>query len=286
MKEEEKLEIAKFRFGVISDFVTGVRFGHGEREKLLRDKCALKYTIPYSTRTTVSRGSIAFWIAKYRASGNQLSGFMPLTRADAGTYKKLDLSVRMAIAELKKDNPTWNLETIIAKLREKYVLKPDEQINRATCYRFLQTFLLCVDEAQLLRVDVLMELHTLSQHIYDSKNLLPLVLCGQNNLLDNLQYRTCAPIASRVVARHHFQPLKSSSAEEYILHHVRVAKLKHNPFDESAMTAIFQSSGGILRRINNLARGSLPKLGETKFKLGNTHLYPHVSTSPCACSTD
>jgi len=139
LKEEEKLEIAKFRFGVISDFVTGVRFGHGEREKLLRDKCARKYTIPYSTRTTVSRGSIAFWIAKYRASGNQLSGLMPLTRADAGTYKKLDLSVRMAIAELKKDNPTWNLETIIAKLREKYVLKPDEQINRATCYRFLQT---------------------------------------------------------------------------------------------------------------------------------------------------
>lgn len=133
-----------------------------------------------------------------------------------------------------------------------------------------QIFLLCIDEAQLLRVDVLMELHTLSQHIYDSKNLLPLVLCGQNNLLDNLQYRTCAPIASRVVARHHFQPLKSASTEEYIFHHVRVAKLKHNPFDESAMTAIFQSSGGILRRINNLARGSLVAAARQKHHVVNS----------------
>jgi putative transposase len=52
LKEEEKLEIAKFRFGIISDFVTGVRFHRGEREKLLRKKCARKYTIPFSSRTT------------------------------------------------------------------------------------------------------------------------------------------------------------------------------------------------------------------------------------------
>ena len=139
MKEEEKIEIAKFRFGVISDFVTGVRFNRGEREKLMREKCARKYTIPYSMRTSVSRGILELWIAKYRAAGNQLSGLMPMIRADSGTFKKLDLSVRMAIRELKMENPNWTLGTIIAKLREKYVLKPDEQVNRATCYRFLQT---------------------------------------------------------------------------------------------------------------------------------------------------
>ena len=139
MKEEEKIEIAKFRFGIISDFVTGVRFCHGEREKLLREKCARKYTIPFSSRTTVSRGCIALWIAKYRAAGNQLSGLMPLVRIDAGTFRNLDLSVRMSIRELKMENPKWTLGTIVAKLRERYVLGPHEQINQATCYRFLQT---------------------------------------------------------------------------------------------------------------------------------------------------
>jgi len=139
LKEEEKLEIAKFRFGIISDFVTGVRFCHGEREKLLREKCARKYTIPFSSRTTVSRGIIALWIGKYRAAGNQLSGLMPLVRIDAGTFRNLDLSVRMSIRELKMENPKWTLGTIVAKLRENYVLGPHEQINQATCYRFLQT---------------------------------------------------------------------------------------------------------------------------------------------------
>ena len=130
-------------------------------------------------------------------------------------------------------------------------------------------YLLCIDEAQLLSLDVLTELHTLSQHLYDSKNLLPIVLCGQNNLLDKLQYQTCAPLASRIVARHHFNPLKSSSTAEYIQHHIHVSKLKHNPFDESAVTAIFQSSGGILRRINNLARGSLMAAARQKHQVVN-----------------
>lgn len=64
---------------------------------------------------------------------------MPLVRSDSGTYRNLDLSVRMALRELKMENPKWTLGTLLAKLRERYVLGPNEQINRATCYRFLQS---------------------------------------------------------------------------------------------------------------------------------------------------
>lgn len=120
-----------------------------------------------------------------------------------------------------------------------------------------QQVLLCIDEANLLRYDVLEELHTLNQFALDSKNMMSIVLCGQNNLVDKLQARTSAPLASRVLARHHLQPLKSGSTEEYISHHLQVAKARHNVFDPAAITAIFQGSGGILRRINNLARGAL-----------------------------
>lgn len=120
-----------------------------------------------------------------------------------------------------------------------------------------QQVLLCIDEANLLRLDVLEELHTLNQFALDSKNIMSLVLCGQNNLLDKLHARSSAPLASRVVARHHLQPLKSGSTEEYINHHLKVAKAKNNVFEPSAVTTIFQGSGGILRRINNLARGAL-----------------------------
>lgn len=116
MDDKLKLEIAKFRFGVIADFVTGVRLGRGERERIMREKCGRIYSIPGSVRSRV-------------------------------TQRK-------------------------------------------------QQVLLCIDEANLLRYDVLEELHTLNQFALDSRNMMSIVLCGQNNLVDKLQARTSAPLAS------------------------------------------------------------------------------------------
>ena len=133
-----------------------------------------------------------------------------------------------------------------------------------------QQFLLCIDEANLLRYEVLEELHTLTQFSFDSKNMLTVVLCGQNSLTDKLQIRSSAALASRVVTRHHLQPLKIGGTEEYLLHHLKVSKIKQNIFDESAVTAIFQNSGGILRRINNLARGGLMAAALQKHNIVNS----------------
>ena len=46
MDEDKKKQIAVFRFGVIADFVTGVKLDRGEKERLLADKCARKWSIP------------------------------------------------------------------------------------------------------------------------------------------------------------------------------------------------------------------------------------------------
>ena len=40
MNEEQKKQIAIFRFGVISDFVSPTRLGWGDRARLLNEKCA------------------------------------------------------------------------------------------------------------------------------------------------------------------------------------------------------------------------------------------------------
>jgi type II secretory pathway predicted ATPase ExeA len=53
-----------------------------------------------------------------------------------------------------------------------------------------------VDEASLLRLDVFAELHTITQFEADSKPWLPMVLAGQNNLAQNLLYRTAIPQGS------------------------------------------------------------------------------------------
>ncbi len=117
--------------------------------------------------------------------------------------------------------------------------------------------LLVIDEASLLRLEVLSELHTLLQFEKDAKPLLPLVMAGQNNLLETLTCRSAGPLASRVVARSHLEGIVRQQMQQYIEHHLGIAGLTRNPFDEAAITAIHQGAGGLLRKANHLARGAL-----------------------------
>jgi general secretion pathway protein A len=123
---------------------------------------------------------------------------------------------------------------------------------------------LIIDEASLLRLEVFSELHTLCQFDKDSKPYLPLILAGQASLIDKLSYRSSAPLASRVVCRAHLQGLDKDGMQQYLLHHLKLAGVKKPLFDESALTAIHQGSGGLLRKANHLARGALIAAGAEK----------------------
>jgi len=116
---------------------------------------------------------------------------------------------------------------------------------------------LVLDEASLLRLDVFQELHTLTQFDGDSKPYLPIILAGQSHLIDKLTYRTSQPLASRIVARSHLEGVNRQDMEHYLRHHLSIAGVKKNPFDQAAITAIHQGSGGIFRKANHLARGAL-----------------------------
>ena len=62
MTEDEKQQVAVFRFGVISDFVNESQLNGAQRRRLLADKCARKWHIPGSTKTRLAKGSILRWI--------------------------------------------------------------------------------------------------------------------------------------------------------------------------------------------------------------------------------
>lgn len=117
--------------------------------------------------------------------------------------------------------------------------------------------LLVVDEAQLLRLEVFAQLHTLSQYHFDSQTLMPMVLSGQNGLLDKLLFHTSRPFASRVVGRSHLEGLKLKDMHGYLSHHLELAGGSTQLLSEEAVLAIHQGSGGLLRRANSLARGAL-----------------------------
>lgn len=126
---------------------------------------------------------------------------------------------------------------------------------------------LVIDEASLLRLEVFAELHTLAQFEQDSKPFLPIILAGQANLTDNLTYRNSQPLASRVVARCHLKGIDRTAMESYLRHHLNIAGVERMLFDETAVTAIHQGSGGLFRKANHLARGALIAAAKAKASL-------------------
>ena len=131
-----------------------------------------------------------------------------------------------------------------------------QQVIELSCSKKLK-MLLIIDEASLLRMEVLAELHTLLQFEKDAKPYLPLVLAGQNNLHDNLSYRAAAPLASRVVGRSYLEGVNRQQMHQYIEHHLAIAGVSRSIFEETAITAVHQGAGGLFRKANHLARGAL-----------------------------
>jgi general secretion pathway protein A len=120
-----------------------------------------------------------------------------------------------------------------------------------------QVPVLLIDEAHLLRLDVFAQLHILAQCDYDARTLMPIVLSGQTALIDKLLFHTSRPFASRVVGRSHMESLQRDHMAAYISHHISIVGGSTDLFGDDAVTAIHQSSGGLLRRAGNLARGAL-----------------------------
>jgi general secretion pathway protein A len=105
---------------------------------------------------------------------------------------------------------------------------------------------------------------------------LPIVLAGQANLVDSLMYRSSMPLASRIVARSHLEGVSRTQMHEYMLHHLAICGVKHDIFEQAAVTAIHQGSGGLFRKANHLARGAIIVAAKDKSRLVTAE---HVRTA-------
>ena len=117
--------------------------------------------------------------------------------------------------------------------------------------------IIVIDEAHLMRLELFAQLHALMQLPYDSKSLVPLILSGQNLLVDRLLYHTSRPFSSRIVGRTVLQGLNLDDMKQYLHHHLQIAGAAGELFADEAIMAIHQSSGGLLRHANHLACGAM-----------------------------
>lgn len=101
-REEEKNEIALFRFSVISPLVSNPN-EYKSKEEFYRTAALKKYVLPDGTETSFSAGLIKKWYIDYTKNGFDV--LRPKTRIDRGASRKIPVECIEKINALMKQYP-------------------------------------------------------------------------------------------------------------------------------------------------------------------------------------
>jgi putative transposase len=135
MTEDEKMQVAVFRYSVISDFVNGIGMDRAEKRRLMGDKCERKWQIPFSQKTRISEETIRHWIRLYRQAG--LQSLMPKSRSDQGHSRSMDDDTCNGLIILRKEMPAVTVPHLIDQMNKRQLVTPGTVLNSTTVYRFL-----------------------------------------------------------------------------------------------------------------------------------------------------
>lgn len=137
MTENPKRDVAVFRFGVICDFVNGPKLDHGQKEALIKEKCARKWSIPNSDKTRISRSTILRWIKLYEKGGGRIEALYPKDRSDQGKSRTLDEETALTLISIRNEFPAVTAKKLIHIMNERELITPGLDLNLSKVYRFL-----------------------------------------------------------------------------------------------------------------------------------------------------
>lgn len=117
---------------------------------------------------------------------------------------------------------------------------------------------LIIDEAQLIPGrECLDEVRLLTNLQLDEANMFSLVMLGQPEFRSRLLSGYFEPLRQRIGVQYHLKPLKIEEMFEYVDFRLKTAGRAEPLFTEDALDEIYRFSGGIPRKINNLAASAL-----------------------------
>jgi len=136
----------------------------------------------------------------------------------------------------------------------------DKAILLATLEAFLTSLavekkraLLIVDEAQNLSPQAMEELRMLSNFQLGDSALLQSFLVGQPELRDLMRAPSMQQLRQRIIASYHLGPMDKGETRAYVEHRLGRVGWKGDPqFEPEAFARIYDATGGIPRRINQL----------------------------------
>lgn len=136
MEEKQKIDIAVFRFSVIHDFVDGTRLSRNELRKLIQEKCARKWMIPYSEKTSISPSTLRRWIKRYQSSGDKLASLYPKDRRDQGQYRVLADELCLALLQMRSEFPDEAIPFLVKTMKQRGIIHESRDVSLSTLYRF------------------------------------------------------------------------------------------------------------------------------------------------------
>lgn len=127
---------------------------------------------------------------------------------------------------------------------------------------------LFIDESDLLQTSVFTQLHLLCQQDPNDHRILPIVMCGQETLFEKLKHPFARPLMNRIMDGYNLRSMSQQESFGYIHHHLStVAGGQDDLFNEQALIAVSQASGGIPRNINSICLRALKHGMDEKLKM-------------------
>jgi putative transposase len=121
MNEQERNEIAAFRFGLIAQVVQRNLLS-GEKYALLREITSQSYKIPYSEKAKVSIRSLERYLQAYEDGG--FDALKPKAREKQGSLRTLDPQILKRALELRRELASRSVEQIIRLLELETLVEP------------------------------------------------------------------------------------------------------------------------------------------------------------------
>lgn len=131
MTEQQRQDVALFRYGVIGPLVSG-ELCHGELKGKIRELSMRCYTIPFSSRSSIGFGTIEEWLSNFRHKG--FDGLKPKPRNDRGTLRGVRAQLKEDLLRMRMDNPKMSVDLICRELIRSNKMKSGE-LSATNIYR-------------------------------------------------------------------------------------------------------------------------------------------------------
>ncbi|MEA1921987.1 MAG: DDE-type integrase/transposase/recombinase [Pseudomonadota bacterium] len=126
--------VALFRYGLIADVVCLEPGAKGLYAKL-KEKAALDYVIPGSSRTSIAQETLRSWIKDYRKDG--FDALYPKTRTDKGRSRILSTEIEDILVEIKENDLKLSVAQVIKKARKQNQIDENQELSESIVYRLL-----------------------------------------------------------------------------------------------------------------------------------------------------